>query len=110
MHHPLLFMVPVVQTVLLSLLQKVAKKGKYKLISVPPMALVEGIGEEVRQETALGVLHALNVRDQAQGGAVAHAAPVSYTHLDVYKRQPLRWWQFSPSRPIWDSLHSTHGS
>ena len=23
---------------------------------------------------------------------------------------PLRWWQFSPSRPIWDSLHSTHGS
>ena len=37
MHHPLLFMVPVVQTVLLSLLQKVAKKGKYKLISVPPM-------------------------------------------------------------------------
>ena len=47
-----------------------------------------------RQETALGVLHALNVRDQAQGGAVAHAAhygiqsdAVSYTHLDVYKRQ-----------------------
>ena len=37
-------------------------------------ALVEGVGEEVRQETALGVLHALNVRDQAQGGAVAHAA------------------------------------
>ena len=35
---------------------------------------MEGVREEVRQETALGVLHALNVRDQAQSGAVAHAA------------------------------------
>ena len=49
----------------------------------------------VRQETALGVLHALNVRDQAQGGAVAHAAHHGiqadglelWHERDVYKRQ-----------------------
>ena len=37
-------------------------------------ALVEGVREEVRQKTSFGVLHALNVGDQAQGGAVAHTA------------------------------------
>ena len=37
-------------------------------------ALVEGIGEEVGQETALGVFHAGDVADEPQGAAVAHAA------------------------------------
>ena len=36
--------------------------------------LVERIREEVRQQAALGVLHALDVGDQAECGAVAHAA------------------------------------
>jgi len=35
---------------------------------------VEGIGEEVGQETALGVFHAGDVADEPQGAAVAHAA------------------------------------
>ena len=33
---------------------------------------MEGVGEEVGQEAALGVLHAGDIADQAQGGAVAH--------------------------------------
>ena len=37
-------------------------------------ALVEGIGEEVRQEAALGVFYAGDIADQTQGGTVAHAA------------------------------------
>ena len=35
-------------------------------------SLVEGVREEVGQETSLGVRYAGNVRDQAQGGTVAH--------------------------------------
>ena len=36
--------------------------------------LVERIREEIRQQPALGVLHALDIGDQAERGAVAHAA------------------------------------
>ena len=45
--------------------------------------------------------HVVKARLLANAGLNEYIEPVSYTHLDVYKRQPLRQ---SPVNPLWTLL------
>ena len=72
--------------------------------------MIVGVPKEVKDhETRVGLVpsgvtalreagHQVLVQSTAGAGSVLTDEAVSYTHLDVYKRQPPRW---CPVRPFW---------